>query len=433
MEDSFIEYLNTYILKKGETLDLNNMTEGDFIDIPILKTTKRTLRKVGMITTGAVHAETKDTEVNFLLKNLKLTPRKKLSLNHDDPKTLTLLEQGWILKEIRLKPDSKTVASQYYRMGHRLFKYQLRMKEQQDVQLTEELNQLRNGILHIHLQADQPMIKQRMHQHIKEKFLAVCEGVDLLKESAFFPKKWTLNKRMKFLHFSLAFLRLGSTRQQMDWKEIGAAYYQTIGGSKAFDRNQEEFLELLEEWGGYPAVEFGLTSFGQITPVFFSGDVIGQYATFSHGPVHAVTNISIELDQYKTNAMTFWIVENRGILSRIASQPEFLEDENVLLLCCDGHIRSAHRNFIEQILNNSNLKQAIIWTDYDQDGKIIAHELYNILVKHIHSIRWIGPDGKILKDQEKYLDEMNQFLQKKSMEQEEILGDVILWKRWINN
>nr|WP_285853819.1 DUF2399 domain-containing protein [Oceanobacillus luteolus] len=131
--------------------------------------------------------------------------------------------------------------------------------------------------------------------------------------------------------------------------------------------------------------------------------------------------------------MTFWIVENRGILSRIASQPEFLEDENVLLLCCDGHIRSAHRNFIEQILNNSNLKQAIIWTDYDQDGKIIAHELYNILVKHIHSIRWIGPDGKILKDQEKYLDEMNQFLQKKSMEQEEILGDVILWKRWINN
>src|SRR5690606_37771179 len=108
----------------------------------------------------------------------------------------------------------------------------------------------------------------------------------------------------------LAFLRLGSSRQQIDWKEIGAAYYQTIGGSKVFDRNQEEFLELLEEWGGYPAVEFGLTSLGHITPVFFSGDVIGQYATFFHGPIHAVTNISIELDQYKTNAMTFWIVEN---------------------------------------------------------------------------------------------------------------------------
>lgn len=78
-----------------------------------------------MITIGINHSEAKDTDIDILLKSLKLTPRKKLSLNHDDPQTLTWLEQGWILNEIRLNPDGRTVASQNYRMGHRLFQHQL--------------------------------------------------------------------------------------------------------------------------------------------------------------------------------------------------------------------------------------------------------------------------------------------------------------------
>lgn len=432
LNEKLLDYLNTYILKKGETLDVNIRTDGDIIDIPIIKSTKRTLRKVGVITIGTNLTEAKNTDIDFLLKSLKLTPRKKFSLKHDDPQTLTWLEQGWILNEIRLNPDGRTVASQNYRMGHRLFQHQLSLKKEQQEQLTEELNQLKNEMLEVHLEANQPMIKQQMLQHVSDKFMTVCE-VNLLKESDLFPKTWTLHKRMRFLHFSLAFFRLGSSKLQMDWKEIGASYYQAIGGSKVFDRNQQEFLELLEEWSGYPAVEYGLKSLGHITPVFFSGDITGRYSSYSYGTVHAVTNVSIASEQYQTTATTLWIVENRGILTRIASQPGFLKEENVLLLCCDGHIRSAHRNFILQVLTNSHLKQAIIWTDYDKDGMVIAHDLYNILEKKIQALKWISPDGDIIKKRETYENEMNQFLQTKKMEQEERTGDVVQWKKWINN
>ena len=56
---------------------------------------------------------------------------------------------------------------------------------------------------------------------------------------------------MKFLQFIVALVQIRSIKQQFDWKEVGATYFKTIGGSKVFDRNQEEFLQLLrglERW-----------------------------------------------------------------------------------------------------------------------------------------------------------------------------------------
>ena len=431
LDENLLKYLHTYILKKGESIDRHYQANGSFIDLEIIRSTKRTFRKIGMITIGTDHKEIVGKEIDYLLKRLKLTPRKKLSLNHDDPQTLKWLENGWILKEIRLKQDGRTVASQSYRMSYRLFKEQLSREKQRIENITVELHELKNKILLVHLHENQPLIKQKMLQNIRKKYIAVSD-IDQIKESKLFPQNWPFNKRMKFLHFMLAFLQLGSSRNKMDWKEIGASYYQTIGGSKVFDRNQQEFLDLLEEWSSYPAIEYGLISLGHITPVFFSGQVTGRYSTYDYGPVHSVTNISVGAEQYQTKATTLWIVENRGILTRIAAQSNFLQNENVLMVCSDGHIRSAHRNFISQILHNSDLEQAIIWTDYDQDGTVIAQDLFQIIEKQVKVIKWIGPGGDILYDHNKYMVEMSEFLEQNKMEQEEMTGDESQWKRWID-
>lgn len=432
INQNLLDYLYTYILKKGEKLDLNNMSESRFIDIPIVKSTKRTFRRLGMITIGTLHPEENEEEIDVSLENKKLTPRKKLKLNEDAIQTLKWIEEGWILKEYRFKQDGRTLDSTNYRMGYRLFQQQIKIKEQLSENITKELNQLSNEILKLRVLSDQPFIKQQMFKNIKEKYVTVCD-IRALNESELFSKNWSLKKRMNFLHFILAISQIGSSKDQFDWKEIGATYYKSIGGSKVFDRNQVDFLYLLDEWSGYPAVEFGLTSLGYITPIFFSGHLNGRYSSFEYGPVHAVTNLSLSEEQYETSATTLWIVENRGILTRLSSQKNFLEKSSTFTLCCDGHIRSAHRHFIEQIIQHSDLNQVIIWTDYDQDGMTIAGELYNIAKKGIQAIKWIGPSGETLKNWTNYEQEMNEFLKDKKMEQEEMTGDVILWRKWINS
>lgn len=84
-----------------------------------------------------------------------------------------------------------------------------------------------------------------------------------------FPTSWPLMKRLKYLHFVCAFCHISSLKESFDWKEIGAMFYKEIGGSKKFDADKEEFISEIEDWSQTSVQELGLTSLGQITPVFF--------------------------------------------------------------------------------------------------------------------------------------------------------------------
>lgn len=432
IDQNLFDYLSTYILRKGEQLDLEHLIHNRFIDIPIIKSTKRTLRRMGMITVGTLYPEDSFLEVDPSLEKLKLTPRKRFQLNDDAIQTLKWIEKGWIIKEYRFKPDGRTLESANYRMGYRLFQQQINRREQEKERLKNELNELNHAIRQVHIPSDSPFIKQKMFENIKQNAISVCH-LEPLNDSTILPKTWSMNKRIKFLHFVLAFVQLGSSKDQFDWKEIGATYYQSIGGSKVFDTNQKEFLFHLEKWSDYPIVEFGLTSLGSITPIFFSGPLYGRYSSYEYGRVHATTNLSIQEEVYNTTAKTLWIVENRGILTRLSSQEGFLEKASTFLLCCDGHIRSAHRDLITQLIQASHLNQVMIWTDYDPDGMIIAEELYQLVKNSVSTIKLISPSGRARTNWDCYLEETTKFLKNKRMEQEEMTGDVIRWMKWINN
>lgn len=435
------QYIEKYILKNGERLDLKkNQTSNDshFSDVQIIRETERTFRVVGLLTLlGNVDLET-NVVIDEALQKGKLTPTKKLHLKDNDPNTLRWLEQGWIIKEIRFKKDGKTQDLQQYRMGYRFYKHLQDLQRAKEEILKQEFSRIKTKFLLINQPQSDQVSKQR------DRGIQACVGfiskisiLDLLqlKDSANFPLKWPINKRLKFLHFLIAFLQICFRKKEFDWKEIGANYYKEIGGSKEFDQNKEEFINQLEVVSECNAALLGMTSLGKITPLYFSGQITGRFSTYSFGPVHSLTDISIYQDEYKTSSSTLWLVENRAMLTRIASETNFLENTHSLMLCVDGHVRSSHKHCIVSLLTNSNIKQVIIWTDYDPDGFLISKELYETISKQEFAIKikWISAEQEVLVNWDEYEGYMQTFLETNRVEQEEILGGAEVWIKWVHH
>jgi hypothetical protein len=435
VKDSLLNYLNDFILKSGEELEWSRtVSEDRIIEMKISKRTERTYRVLGMISVSTKVFEA-DSIIDQQLAQLTFTPKKKVQLNEENRQTFKWLEQGWIIKEVRFEKDERTVKSSWFRMGLTLYQHEKLKKE-------HAINEVRSEFLKIKMnmkdlasafhneREDKSTLRQVGIQNIVQLVLEL--GPNDLRQSLSFSEGWMLPKRLKFLHFVTAVCQLSLQHKEFDWKEIGAVYFRKIGGSKEFDREKQAFINQVEEWAAVPVQELGLTSLGQITPVFFAGQLSGKYASFGFGPVHALTSLSIANEQYQTHATSIWLVENRGILTRMASAERFLEQNNSLIICVDGHVRSAHKNTIVQLLKNSDVKQVITWCDYDRDGMLIANELYSVVSRFTRITRkWILPNQQVTSDKAVFEQVVTDFLLTDTMEQEEMMGGMETWTRWI--
>jgi hypothetical protein len=431
-----INYLNTYLLKSGERLDFSSNRSNSSIELKIIKETARTYRVVGLLTLIANVKEEESSTVDEELQALGFTPKKKIQLNERDPNTIKWFYQGFIIKEIRLKRDGRTLDTQHYRMGYNLYRYQQNLIATHEEKLDQKFSNWKTKAKSI---VPSPVLKTTNH---RDRGFAVCLSIinkiceiniEQLKEWQGFPAGWSVSKRLKFLHFITAFLQLGYQKNDFDWKEIGASYYQEIGGSKEFDRYKDDFINLLEEWAECPVALLGLMSLGKITPLYFSGQISGQYSAYRYGPVHSLTDLSISEENYSTDSTTLWLVENRAILTRIAAEKNFLEGTNTLILCMDGHLRSSHKNCIQQLLSNGKVSQVLIWSDYDPDGFHIAKEMYlTVKDKHNGFIKWITHTKQVLDHWQEYEVYMQDLLKDQRIEQEQVLGGAEDWKNWIS-
>lgn len=426
-----MNFIENYILKSGEKLDFS-INHDSIIEVKIVKQTERTYRLTGLLTFTHWNHEDDETVDEELLK-LSVTPTKKLKLEDHHPNTIRWFEKGWIMKEIRFKKDGKTPDSQSYRMGFGLYCYQQEQLRAKEEKLEEEFTIWKNNslVLAEHSVKFGTDRRNRAIQNCQSFIHELCRlQVNDLKD--YILGVWPVAKKPKFLYFISAFMQLCLQKEEFDWKEIGAGYYKKIGGSKQFDPYKEEFLDGLESIAQCPAALMGMVSLGKITPLYFSGPITGRYSTYQYGPVHALTDLSIAVENYSTNASNIWLVENRAILTRMAAEKDFLKDNHSLVICVDGHVRSSHRQCIEQLLTNSDIEQVLIWSDYDPDGLQIAKELYKI-VSHQQKIKWVSADGDTLTNWEEYEGYMQVFLKNKKMEQEEVLGGAADWKKWINH
>jgi hypothetical protein len=433
-----IIYLNKFLLKSGERLDLptKNINSHSSIELKIIKQTERTYRVVGLLALTA-NVQGEETSRAEELIDLGFTPKKKIQLNEHDPNTIRWFNLGFIIKEIRLKKDGKTVEAQHFRMGYRLYNAQQNRLRAQMEKLDLEFSNWKTVVKSFFHSIVLKMDNQRgrgiaaclsiLHE--------ICDiDVDHLDGWHTFPSGWSVSKRMKFLHFITAFLQLGFQKSDFDWKEIGANYFQEIGGSKEFDRYKEDFINQLEEWAQCPISLLGLTSLGKITPLYFSGQITGRYSTYQYGPVHSLTDLSISEESYSTDSTTLWLVENRAILTRIAAEKNFLEETNTLILCMDGHLRSSHKHCIKQILTDGKILQVLLWSDYDPDGFHIAKEMYlTVKEKHYGSVKWIKHTKQVLNNWQEYEIYMQDLLKEQRIEQEQVLGGVEDWRKWINH
>lgn len=374
MNEAFIQ---AYFLKKDETIERVEQQEQLFV-ATIVKKTKRTFRKVAHLKL------TMNTEFTSplpkKLASYKFTPNAKRKLLETNETIQQWLQQGWIVHEIRYHIDGISVKEDYFRIGP------------------------------AYIEAQQ-----------KSEQLALPELFQKAIEWNMLPEQWTMKKRMKYIEFCLAFYALSLQKELFDFKEIGAALHDTIGGSKVFDQEREAFLAQLEQRGIDPTL-YGLVSIGKIVPIYFTGNVHNSVATYSIGAVHGTTDNAVLTSPFTTTNTTLWLVENRAILTRLAVETEFLRQTNSCIVCLDGQIRSAHKQFIEQLLQSA-IKQTSIWTDTDSAGITIA-KYAAALVKG--TVKIVGGDYELYHSIESFTAQVHE-----AHEQEQQLGGVEQWIKWM--
>lgn len=397
------QFLETYVCKAGENIVQINDSEWE-----IQKRTTYTFKTLGNI--FAV-AQFDHHPIEEILK-LKLTPksrRQALKLSQDLMQIG--LEKGWLIEEVRFKKDGRTAETTAYRMGPGLFKY-----EQMAVQKSQN---------------EAAKLKAKLWKEIEqsrsilpEKFLKGMEQFQIQTKD---QEGWGKERTQKFTHFLIAYLQLRAEKSRMDYKEIGATYYKEIGGSKAFDAYREPFIARLEKWNGTPIQELGVLSLGFITPVHFTGELTGRFSQYSIGTVHTTNDLAVAKERFQTKAQILWLVENRAVLTRMATEEKFLEETNSFVLGVDGQIGGAHRKMIQQLCMENPIQKVMIWVDYDRSGMIIAQDLVELIGGTPYHL--IGNEGDVFTSLDNYRKWASSVA---DAEQEMTLGGVENWRKWIN-
>ncbi len=397
------QFLEMYICKAGETIVHTSENEWE-----IQRWTARTFRTLGNVWA----TEEFDLNPPDLIIKLRLKPNSRRKYLNLAPELLKkALAKGWIIEEVRFKKDGRTPLAVHYRMGPGLWQY-----EQLKIEAMEEEATLLKKILHTEIEN----IGTILPSHFLKAIIQFNEN----------PKDtegWGREKVEKFKHFLIAYLRLRKQKSRMDFKEIGATYYQEIGGSKVFDAYRLSFIARFEKWIDAPVQELGILSLSSIVPIHFTGELVGKYSGYSIGTVHTTNDLAVGKENFQTTAHILWLVENRAVLRRMATETQFLKETKSFVLGVDGQVRGAHRKMIHELCNKQSIQQVMIWVDYDQAGTIIARDL----VELIGGLRYrlIGNEGNVFNTYKDYLAWSETVPDR---EQEMTLGGEENWRKWLN-
>lgn len=397
------EFLETYICKAGESIAQISDNEWE-----IQKWTARTFKTLGNV--FAVNQY--DTEpIKAILKlNLKPNARRQ-SLSLSESVKGEALHKGWIIQEVRFKKDGRTPSATNYRMGPGLFTYEKLQNEEAD-----KVDWALKQTLQEEMNLSKEILPMNFYENLQQFTVETADH-----------ESWGKERVRKFTHFLIGYLQLRRQQTRIEYKEIGATYYKRIGGSKAFDNYREFFIGRLEKWLGAPIQELGIISVGSIVPIYFTGQLVGRFSQYGIGTVHSTTDIAVTEEDFQTSAHVLWLVENRAVLTRMATETEFLEETKSLVLGVDGQIRGAHRKLIQQLCQQEAIQKVMIWTDYDKAGEIIARDLVN-LVDHL-PYRMIGNEENVFATYETYINWSSTI---SYAEQEMKLGGQEQWRKWIN-
>lgn len=431
--DHWMTYINEHILLKNESLDvLSAHAYNDLVDVPVIRRTARTRRVAARLTIGCHHYNVPPAE----LIQAYHSPYTKKQMA-DTEEFYHWMKQGWVIREYRFEKDEKTVKAERSRMGYVLFQYKQKLAEEEKAVLTDKLKRWVHQWEQMpHIDAGQSPVQKETLDMFRNQMVKISETVAQFLQEAkttrLFPElSWAMNKQMVYIEFLLAFYQLAVKEDYFDWKQIGATYYQTIGGSKQFDRYKDDFIHQTEKLLDRPLHLLGLASIGTVTPIMFTGEMTGRAACYQYGAVHATTDSAVFTDDFKTDANVLWFVENRGVLTRMAYETAFLQATKSFVLSLDGQLRSGHARLISQLVRSA--EQVIIWTDVDEAGLVIAKDVYKTVQPFCQKVKWVIPQQGVVTSLEQFEHAYQTAIQTKKTEQEQEMGGVKDWKKWINH
>lgn len=423
LQQDLIRYLQEKILLKNEELNVQEIQKDNgMVHIPVIRRTVRTRRRVALLTVGLENNISPD---DYLLK-LFTSPKAKKQLEITD-ETYEWIRNGFVIREFRFEKDGLTVKKEQYRMGLHLCRYKQELKKEQEREQAESFlqwvtawNEIKDTLI-----PQDPKRTEALHR-LKE----LLDDVACTKDFKPIIPQWQFHKRLLFLHFLAAFYQISMTEHHFDWKEIGARYYRKIGGSKAFDAHKSEFIEVAEEVLDSPLHILGLSSLGTITPIYFVGKMESATVSYDYGPIHATTDLAAFTENFHTEAKVLWLVENRGILTRMAFEMDFLKETNSLVLGIDGQLRSSHRRLMKQLF--MDVEQVIIWTDVDEAGLVIGSHLAELIKGYEVTAKWVVPPLEVVTSLEAFRNAFERALELRATEQEEQIGGIDRWKKWLS-
>lgn len=115
----------------------------------------------------------------------------------------------------------------------------------------------------------------------------------------------------------------------------------------------------------------------------------------------------------------------------MAYESDFLIETNSFVLAIDGQLRSAHKQLIDQLL--PDVEQVIIWTDVDEAGLVIGKEAAKLVQAHGVLTKWVVPPLEIATSLSEFEASYKQAIELNKTEQEEEIGGVERWRKWIKS
>jgi hypothetical protein len=185
------------------------------------------------------------------------------------------------------------------------------------------------------------------------------------------------------LEFLLAVMKVaGRSSGGFEWKELGAAVDDSIGGSKRFDNDTDKLLVLLEDITVLPLDDMGLTSRGSLYPVYILGSIelhTNASTKALDRSIHAITNLEIEkLQKVCISAKRIILTENRALLIKMYKTGWFEKDPESFVIGIDGRLRLGHRTFLKLLHKSRPDVSCFIWTDSDSSGISFINDLHGI-------------------------------------------------------
>jgi len=220
-----------------------------------------------------------------------------------------------------------------------------------------------------------------------------------------------------------------------EWKEIGARFNPSIGGSKYFDQARGELIQMAETVCGVPLDSLGLTSLGSLYPLYILGDLRlarGDIKeVYPDDTICALSNIQVNrTEEAITRAGRIILTENRALLLKMEATGWQRRQSESLIIGIDGRVRLAHRRLLKMLAATGPGKAFFSWVDTDPSGIDIARQVHEIL-PHCLFVSTQLETAMVLPYHE-WLCRIQEEQDLRDREQEELLGGPEKWDQIFN-